>query len=210
MTLLELREAARRRLDDLVEGYGWVDADLNAWINEAIREAALRGRLNRATTTVSVVSGTASYALAATVDYVHSVVLGSTRTPLERVGLGVLEVSLDRWSTATGTPRAFFIEGRTLTLSPIPDANDTLTLVIDAIPALLSSDASSPVLETQDHLPLLEWVIYRAGQQRDVDTLVPNPEQYEVNFSRYFGPRPGAKTRRAWLEQGGGSTCLAY
>lgn len=202
MTLLELREAARRRLDDLVEGYGWVDADLNAWINEAIREAALRGRLNRGAVTVSVVAGTASYALSATVDYVHTAKMAASSFVLARTSRDELNACAGNWSTATGSPTAFFIETRTLTLYPIPSASGTLNLVADLIPSALTSDSQSPGLETQDHLPLLEWVIYRAGQQRDVDTLVPNSEQYEVNFSRYFGQRPSAMTRRMWLESG--------
>ena len=202
MNLSDLREAARRRLDDLAEPYGWVDDDLDAWINEAIREAALRGRLNRGAVTVSVVAGTASYALSATVDYVHTAKMAANNLALARTRRDELDACAGNWSTATGTPTSFFIENRTLTLYPIPSASGTLNLVVDLIPSALTSDSQSPGLETQDHLPLLEWVMYRAGQQRDRDATIPNPEIHEAAFTRYFGPRPSAMTRRMWLESG--------
>lgn len=205
MTLSDLREAVRRRLDDLAEPYGWADDDLDAWINEAIREAALRGRLNRGAVTVSVVAGTASYALAATVDYIHTAKMTTGSIPLTRTSRDELDACMGGWSTVTGTPTAFFVENRTLTLYPNPSANGTLTLVVDVIPSALTSDSQSPTLETQDHLPLLEWVIYRAGQQRDRDATIPNPEIHEAAFTRYFGPRPSARTRRMWLESGAAS-----
>lgn len=207
MTLADLREAARRRLADSSQPYGWATADLNAWINEAIREASLRGRISPTTATVALVAGTASYALSATIDYIHSIKLDGIS--LGRTTRSRLTDSFGNWESITGTPRHFFVEGRTLTVSPNPTAVGTLALAVDSIPAELTSDAQSPSLEAQDQLALLEWVIYRAGQQRDMDWTLPHPEQFEANFTRYFGPRPSTRTRRAWLEWGGTDTAMS-
>lgn len=206
MTLSELRAAARRRLDDSVAPYGWTDEDLDAWINEACREASLRGNLTRQSLTVSVVSGTATTTLDTSVVYVERIKLASDGRILTRTTRDWLDARCFNWEATTETPTRFFIKGRSLTLYPKPVADDTLTMVAICTPALLASDSAEPDLDEFYHIQLLEWVMYRAGQQRDVDFTLPNPEQYESNFTRYFGPRPSARVLQAWLESGSSSS----
>jgi hypothetical protein len=202
MNLSDLRAAARRRLDDTVQPYGWTDEDLDAWINEACREASLRGNWTRQSLTVAVVSGTATTTLDASVVYVERIKLASDGRILTRTTRDWIDARCFNWEEITGTPTRFFIQGRELTLYPKPDANDTLTMEALCTPDLLTSNSAEPDLDEFSHRHLLEWVVYRAGQQRDVDFTLPNPEQYESNFTRYFGPRPSARVLQAWLESG--------
>lgn len=204
-TLADLRGAARLRLDDVATPYGWSDAELNGWINEAIREAFLRAGLSQDSATLALSAGTAAYTLDDAIVYLHRARLVSTGQVLTRTTRAALDDRLGIWETTTGTPSYFLIEGRTLTVYPIPTATDSLALRIERYPDTLAADADTITLETVDIDPLLEWVVYRAGQKRDSDFHLSNPEQYEANFTRYFGPRPSARVRRAWLESGGTS-----
>jgi hypothetical protein len=205
-TLADLRGAARLRLDDVATPYGWSDAELNGWINEAVREAALRAGLNPVAETLSLSVGVSDYELDETIVYLHRARLTSTGQVLTRVTRMALDDRYGNWEDTSGTPSCFLIEGRTLTVYPKPTAADTLALRIEQYPDTLTRDTATVDLEDHDIGPLLEWVVYRAGQKRDSDFTLPNPEQYEANFTRYFGPRPSSKLRRSWLEYGGTST----
>lgn len=208
MNRAELRAAARQRLNDLVEGYGWSDAELNGWINEAVREAAIRAGLLSAAVTVALVGGQAEYPLDSAISYVLSARLAAGGL-LMRTARATLDAHCADWMATTGTPTQFFIEGRTLTVWPTPAAAATVLLQTHQYPAALTTDQHSPSLEDHEHLFLVEWVIYRAGQKRDMDFTLPNPEQYEASFTRAFGPRPSARVRRGWLESGGTDTARA-
>lgn len=205
-TLADLRGAARLRLDDSATPYGWSDAELNGWINEAIREASLRAGLNPVAETLGLAVGVAEYELDEIIVYVHRARLASTGQVLSRTTRAALDDRYGSWETATGTPRYFLIEGRGLTVYPIPTATDSLALRTEQYPDTLTSNTQTIPLDDHAAGALLEWVIYRAGQKRDTDFTLPNPDQYEANFTRYFGPRPSARVMRGWLESGGTST----
>lgn len=208
-TLADLRGAARLRLDDVATPHGWSDAELNAWINEAIREASTRARLNPVAEDLALVAGVAEYAVPEFV-FVYRARLRSTGGILTRTTRADLDDRSTFWETATGIPRAFLVEGETLTVYPTPTAADTLELRTEQYPTKLTGDThrleSACLLDAGEVETLLEWVMYRAGQKRDVDFTLPNPEQYEANFTRYFGPRPSSRVRRGWLEAGPTST----
>lgn len=205
-TLADLRGDARLRLDDGVVPYLWSDAELDAWINEAIREASLRAGLNRQKIEIDITAAESECTLGESIVYVHRARLVSGNRVLDRTSRDDLDSCRTGWEAATGSPRAFFIEGNTLTLYPTPIAADTLELRAECYPDLLEADSDEVAFESHDVWPLLEWVIYRAAQKRDADSILPNPDQYDSAFTRRFGPRPSARTRRGWQEYGGTST----
>ncbi|WP_442757332.1 phage adaptor protein, partial [Pseudomonas aeruginosa] len=45
MTLADLIRRVRTDANDMVEPYFWSDQDVADWLNDAVREAAVRGRL---------------------------------------------------------------------------------------------------------------------------------------------------------------------
>lgn len=205
-TLADLRGAARLRLDDTVAPYLWSDAELNEWINEAIREASLRAGLTRDSASINLKAAENEYELDESIVYFTRVRLNSTGRVLGRTTRIDLDDFSSDWEAATGTPVSFFIEGRTLFVYPTPDAADRLELRVEKYPDTLEVDSDETEFEQHDTWPLLEWVIYRAGQKRDADSILPNPDQYDSAFTRRFGPRPSARLRRGWLESGGAST----
>lgn len=207
MNRAELREAARARLDDLVEGYGWSDAEINGWIDEACREAWLRQGLQSVAVTVALLAGQAEYALTGSFGYVLSARF-STGRMLVRTTRERMDAYYSAWMAATGTPDRFFLEGNTFTVWPTPTTTATLLLQTRQYPAPLADDTDSPTLEDFSHPLLLEWVIYQAGQKRDADYQLPAPQQYEAAFTRYFGPRPSALTQRGWRDYGGTSMAI--
>lgn len=65
MTLADLIRRVRTDANDMVEPYFWSDQDVADWLNDAVREAAVRGRLIHesqadAVCRIEVVAGTAS------------------------------------------------------------------------------------------------------------------------------------------------------
>jgi len=219
MTLVELLAAARLRLDDVATPYGWSDAELISWLNEAEREACIRARLLAGETTVSVVAGDGQYDLAVTTLYVRRARIAALQRLLQRTDRATLDARHADWQATTGDPTHYFIEGRELFLYPLPTVNRTLVLSVwrgptgDMVVPATPPDPlvrSSPEIPTHHHLDLLEWVCYRAAQKRDPDTLgIGDAATYYANFSRLFGPAPSVLTQRAWLEHGGtGSVSL--
>jgi len=78
MTLGELRAALRSRLDDTTRDYLWSDAELNAYLNQAVDEACLRAQLGLDSTTsvatsIAAQAGVSKYPLHASVIYVERV-----------------------------------------------------------------------------------------------------------------------------------------
>ena len=104
------------------------------------------------------------------------------------------------------SPTHFFIEGRKVSLYPVPSEAGRLEFKASVWPSAMEIDEDEPSINPAVHHALLEWVIYRAGQKRDTDYTLPNPEQYEMNFTRTFGPRPSERTQQVWRESGGTGT----
>jgi len=71
-TLTNFRARIRRRLDETTARF-WLDADLDAWINEGARDIARRSEVLQATTTINSTSGTQSYSLPTNVHRIHRV-----------------------------------------------------------------------------------------------------------------------------------------
>lgn len=208
MTLSELILAARSRLDDKETPYLWTDAELTAWLNEAEQEAALRGRLLRATYDVPVTINQSTYDLESDVFYVSRVRLVTLERILPCVSRAWLDDRYSDFETTTGDPNCYFIEERQLVLYPCPETADTLRYSALRLPIGMTASSHSPELHERMHLNLLEWVMYRAGQKRDTDSILPNPEQYLANFARVFGPPVSYELQRSWLEAGGTGDAL--
>lgn len=210
MNRKQLREAARDRLDDWAEPPGWSDAELNSWIDEAIREASLRTGLNTETVLVTTPADVGALPLPERIAYIHAVrwqpnPLSSPNQsrPLMRVSRQEMDMRWSDWRTASGDPVRYAVKGRSFLISPKPTTAGELEVYADVYPPALERDSDEPDINPILHRSLLEWVIYRAGQKRDVDFNLPNPEQYEANFTRTFGPRASERTRQGWLESGG-------
>lgn len=130
MTLADLIRRVRTDANDMVEPYFWSDQDVADWLNDAVREAAVRGRLIHesqadAVCRTEVVAGTAVYQLHASLYELSH--LGFYPADMSRPTMPVLksaevlDVELPEWRACTGKP-LYAIQGDTsLRLVPTPD-----------------------------------------------------------------------------------------
>lgn len=213
MNLQQLRGATRDRLDDWAQPFGWSDAEINAWINEAVQEASLRAGLNVEVVSVATRPNIAKLQLPDVLAFIHEVRwiatpidLMSRWRVLARFNQRALVSDWTDNPIIVGDPARYTVEGRYFWLYPMPEVAGRLEFRANVYPPPLERDSDEPDLPPALHRHLLEWVIYRAGQKRDEDYMLPNPEQYEINFARVFGSRAGAATQQAWLQYGGTST----
>lgn len=229
MTLAELLEEARYRLDDAEEpGTGespdsdslWKTVELIRYLNEAIREAAQRSFLivddtTEDVATVDVVAGTYTYTLDPVVILVKRAVLDSLNIPLASVTERKLDKADPDWRNATGTPTHYYQRpaDRLLGLYPNPTTNDALTLTVARLPLAnlsIDDDTESPEIPVEYHDALLHWVYYRCFRRKDRETF--NPAEAEMEMAKFedsFGKRRTANdlAMAASVPRFGGGVC---
>ena len=193
----ELRTRARQLLFDEAQPYGWADTELNAYINEALRQACVRGQLLRRLDTVTLVSGTASYDLPDYFDpwQVTRVYLSSTpEIEVTKRSRPELIREYQTYDLGSGTPIHYRLDGPNesapfgLVLFPTPDATDTLNIEYIALPCDLSTDTSTPEISTYYHEKLLDGVLMLCYRKKDADAYDPDSAlKHEAMFTRSFG-----------------------
>jgi hypothetical protein len=199
MTKPELLALFRTLADDAVAPYLCSDAQANLWISEAEREACERALFLRtgATHNITVISGTAAYTMHTGIIFIDRAKLSSETKPLVKTTRAELDLSVHDWENVTGTPKYYFIENRTITLYPKPDAGFTLNLDGSRRAA---SDMEIPA---NWHEALVYWVLYRFYSGRDADIL--NNSAAELNLRRFgavFGHKRSAAFDVAWHNAG--------
>ncbi len=212
MTTDDLIAAFRLLADDTELPYLWSTDEVELYLAEAEAEAAIRARLliDSTTTTycsVTVVAGTASYALHANVlDVVDCALDGELLVRTSREDLNQASSS---WPETTGTPTSFFTEGGKLALYPNPSVAGSLSLVVVRLPVRPMGD--SPEIPASYHYKLLDWALKLAYAKRDTDTESQSlSEGYAMRFAESFGApvdanvqRKQAKHRPAVVRYGG-------
>ena len=200
MTIDELLDACRKRLQDTAEPYLWSDEEIIEFADDAENEAAERASLLRDTTTaaiceVDVVAGTAAYLLDARILRVERAKLDLGTVPLSLSSTAAMDrgagvtprdwrtQSLSwqsggagaGWEQRTGTPALALIdrEGSAwkLRLVPIPVVDDTLRLHVIRTPLVpMSTSDGSPEIPVRLHIRLLDWMVHRAYSKQDAET----------------------------------------
>lgn len=220
MNLDSLITTAATRADDLVAGKLW---SRNEWIefaNDAQDEACRRARLLVDSTTaavcnITVVSGTATYALHDSIIFVRRVRLLDTAG----VGLAILgrrhSQDLDRdqgpgWQEEVGQPRCYVpdMDGHSLRLYPKPDtANWTVSMTVvrtAVVPAThetyaMEDGEDTPEIRRRWHLGLVNWMLYRAYGKHDSEAFNPKAAAgFAADFEREFGAKSSALDE-TWL-----------
>ena len=212
---MDLGQLIRRfRIDatDLVPNpYLFADEWVMDWLNDAQREAAVRGRLiyeasSPAVCEVAVSVGVATYPLHASLyEIVEQSIkfAGDTRRyPLKLVSREDLNRLRPDWrDDAPGTPRYLIQDDTRFTLSPAPDRAAAVLLEGYRLPKEITQEADKPEINAAHHVHLVHWALHRAFSRPDADTLDPQrAEKAEKEFTRYFGIRPDSDLRRATRE----------
>lgn len=197
MTLDELIDTFRKRMQDTAEPYLWSDEEVIEFADDAENEAAERASLLRDTTTaeiceVDVVADTAAYLLDARIIRVErakldlgSVPLVLSSTAAMDRGAGVTPrdwrtqsliwqsgAAGSGWEQRTGTPALALLDREgaqwNLRLMPIPVVDDTLRLHVFRTPLVPMATADrSPEIQARLHIRLVDWMVHRAYSKQD-------------------------------------------
>jgi hypothetical protein len=212
LTLKDLRRRARNRLDDKVAPYLWDQEELDDYINDALRDAAIRANLVvEDDYSIAITAGTTKYALPSSTLKVKSVRLASnleytlTESSIRQqeqyyggradITGTPLRYALDK--TKTGTGEDYGIRVRAITFLETPDTADTAYVDIVRLPALLESEYDAPEIDEIWHSDLIFGIEGYAYLKQDADTY--DPKKSEKAFERFearFGPRIPAVVMR--------------
>ena len=199
MTLAELRARARLLLDDAAGTDAlWSDAEIDYNINEALRQACVRGKLLRREDTVSVVAEQAAYELPDYFDPWQIIrVWLSSQSGIEITKRSRPELVREycTYDLGDGASIHYRLDGRNgdgpffIELFPTPDAADTLNIEYIAVPCPLKTENARPEIPLYYHEKLMSGVLMLCYQKRDADTFDAHAAQrYADEFARHFGP----------------------
>lgn len=211
MTLADLMGRHRALSGDSVAPF-FVDDDLlTGFLNEAVEEAAIRGRLIHESTDpdmceVAVLADQASYPLHASLYEIDHAAFRvdalSPRVTLYQASQEWLDANVRDWRGATGAPQYLIQGDASVRLVPRPDADGTLLLEGYRIPkAPMEDPADVPEISAIHHKHLVEWSLFSHFSIQDSELYDPARAAIaEAAFTRYFGPRPDADLRRITRE----------
>lgn len=218
MELGELRAICRgpEVLDDEVAPFLWDDPSVNRWINNAVREACIRGRLLKgdADTTPSlcsipVTTPIADYQLQPEINGVRSAILYDDTAKLILITSAGMDKIEPRWDSGTATasnPKYLVMDTaqNSVRLYPPPVANTTLRLRVWRSPLdveLMEDDYDEPCVNLLAPEELKHWVGYEAFGSKDSE--MKDEERAAAHLALFvamFGPRPSQHAMSRWAD----------
>ena len=213
MQLLDLISRFRTLANDKVEPYFIDDASVIDWLNDAVSEACIRGRLlhesqNNDVCKIDVTTGIANYALHDSLYELSRIWFepsnGARGTYLALMSAENLDRRYrdDNWKLKQGTPQFAIQDDTGIRLVPIPDVDGELQLEGYRVPlSPMQNDTDIPEINQIHHVQLIQWVLHQAFKVPDVEFFDPNRSALaEQEFTNYFGPRPDSDLRRITRE----------
>lgn len=203
----------RVRVDDLAEPPLYSDEEAYAFLNDAVRQAALRKRLllDNSTSDVCVYAvdagteGIATVALHSRVLAVRSARWSGSTTPLALTTLKVMDQDRPEWPTETaGLPTRLIVdrESGKIDLWPVPAEAGTLTLAVWRLPLdteACEAETDEPVVDEAFHIDLIDWMEHLAYLQKDSEQNDPaRANAAEARFTAKFGRLPSAREIKLW------------
>lgn len=209
MNLQALISRFRTDANDKAAPYFWSDEEVTAWLNDAVNEAAIRGRLIHESSDPSiclivVTPGQSTYQLHPSIyelDYL-SIELDGEFKPLCLISQEDLSNILPDWRTAQGDPEYAIQSDTGLRLAPKPIRAATIYLEGYRKPkADMALITDTPEINESHHVHLVHWALHRAFSIPDSESFDPNRSgMSEMEFTRYFGHRPDSDMRRMTRE----------
>lgn len=212
MTLKELVRLVRVQSNDKVEPYFNEDEDIIVWINQAIDEACIRGRLvheshNADVCSIPVVIDQSQYSLHESIYEITRLTFvpvdGEKQSDLRLVSEEWLNLyHYENWPQMKGKPKFAIQSDTALRIVPKPDAAGELfvegyrTSIEE-----LAQDGDVPEIFRGHHVHLVEWALHKAFSIPDTEFFDPNRSAQALqNFTDYFGERPDSDLRRQTRE----------
>lgn len=206
MTLTELIRRFRTLSNDRVAPYFWSDADVTDWLNDAQRQACIRGRLLReddldAVCLIPLVLAKKTYVLhPAVYEIINIRMIRGTDRPVDRdiVSSEWLDGKLSDWRNQVGDSRFVIQNDTTIRVVGEPIVGDALKLECYRLPIeVLEYGDDEPEIHSAHHEHLIQWALHKAFSIPDADSFDANrSDQAEESFTRYFGRLPDADMRR--------------
>lgn len=218
MTVDDLLEELRIRLDDTVSPYLWSDDELTKYLDKAHEEAAIRARLiefdtqedeDPAIDQIQVVTGTAAYAKDSRIIEIRRalyngfLLVRTYETELD-------DLYGDDWRSEVGEPTHYIEKQSTVRLYPFPEEvlsddpdpvpinAEILDLVGFRLPlGKLGESIQSPEIPLKDHANLMDWAAHLAYLRPDAETVNQKlADYYEAKFTKEYGERLTANQER--------------
>lgn len=223
MTLLELVTHLRESILDDVGGTNvdwseysednvaasqmrWSNEELTRFINEAQNAVArdlLCFKTASATFDITVVGGTAEYALDSRIIRIKNAYLASNGAELSKQEIEDL-MGIRDWRSTTGLPVAYVpdMETQTIRLYPTPEAADTVSLLVYRLPLVQFdwelADTQSAEVRDEYQIPMLDYAAHLAYLKDEANTFDPaRSNTFLATYNRNFTHNsPYAETRR--------------
>ena len=214
MTLAELIQRVRVQANDRVEPYFWSDEEITDWLNEAVNEACVRGRLIRESVNpdvcrIPVTAGTSVYPIHETLYELSHVSIqeGAGRhCNLFILSPERMDDQYPEWRMREpGTPRYAIQEDTTIQLVPEPLHDGEIRLEGYRLPLepmeLADADTAAPEIHKAHHQHLIQWALFRGFSMPDMESFDPaRADKAQDEFNKYFGLRPDSDLRRITRE----------
>lgn len=212
MILSELIRRFRVAAFDNEQPYLFADQDITDWLNDAVKEAAIRGRLihdsvNPAVCSIAVVAGTSSYPLHEAlyeIDSLHWTDPSNDRyEPICLISQEDMGSVWSDWRTRQQSSPEYAIQHDT-GIRLVPTPRDAGTLHIEGyrtplLPMMLDTDR--PEINIIHHEYLIHWALHKGFGIPDSEVFDMNRSALaEQEFTDYFGQRPDSDLRRITRE----------
>ena len=209
MILSELIRRFRVLAFDKEQPYLFSDEDITDWLNDGVKEAAIRGRLihessNPLICNIPVMAGVTTYPLHEAIYEIDSLHWISTASP-ERAEPIYLTSQEDMagiwhdWRTRNhGTPEYAVQDDTGIRLVPAPREAGVLHIEGYRIPiAPMVLDTDRPEINIIHHEYLIQWALHKGFGIPDSEVFDMNRSALaEQEFTDYFGQRPDSDLRR--------------
>ncbi len=206
---MELRELIRRfRVDanDKVEPYFNSDVDVIAWLNDAVSEACIRGRLiYEHNMKIAIQPEKSTYPLSKIYEITRIWFKSSNQTTSQQLLLVsptyLDQIYYDNWADLKGSPLYVIQTDTKIKLVPEPDISGEVRLEGYRVAATMEGNSDEPEINPLHHSHLIHWALHKAYSVPDSEFFDPNRAALaEQTFTDYFGIRPDSDLRRITRE----------
>lgn len=209
MILSELIRKFRVAAFDMEQPYLFADEDITDWLNDAVKEAAIRGRLIHDSTTTGVCTistqpNVSVYALHESLYEIDSIHWLSADDPYNANPLCLIsqEEMGDIWhdwrTREPDSPEYAIQHDTNIRLVPAPREAGVITLEgyrTPLVPMVLDTDR--PEINIIHHEYLIQWALHKGFGIPDSEVFDMNRSALaEQEFTDYFGMRPDSDLRR--------------
>ena len=211
MTLEELIRRFRTLAVDKVQPYLFDDEDVIDWLNDAQRQACIRGRLlredaNPAVCEIALTPGQRTYPLHKSVyEIINARIVPGNGDRARTVFLASrewMDENMPDWRDEQGQAEFAIQDDTSIRVSGAITAGDKLVIECYRTPLkMLANDTDKPEIHEAHHEYLIQWALHKAFSVVDADTFDPQrSDRSEAAFTNYFGRMPDSDLRRMTRE----------